>query len=70
MNTILKNLYKILQLNTAAVVVEPVQGATGFITPKNQWLQKLKKRCDEVGAMLIFDEIQTCFGRTGKLFAF
>ena len=54
---------------TAAVVVEPVQGATGFITPKNGWLQKLKKRCDEVGAMLIFDEIQTCFGRTGKLFA-
>ncbi len=54
---------------TAAVVVEPVQGATGFVTPKNNWLQKLKKRCDEVGAMLIFDEIQTCFGRTGKLFA-
>ena len=54
---------------TAAVVVEPVQGATGFITPKNEWLQKLKKRCDEVGAILIFDEIQTCFGRTGKLFA-
>ena len=50
-------------------MVEPVQGATGFITPKNEWLQKLKKRCDEVGALLIFDEIQTCFGRTGKLFA-
>ena len=58
-----------ITVNTAAVVVEPVQGATGFITPKNGWLQKLKKRCDEVGAMLIFDEIQTCFGRTGKLFA-
>ena len=54
---------------TAAVVVEPVQGATGFITPSCNWLQKLKKRCDEVGAILIFDEIQTCFGRTGKLFA-
>ena len=58
-----------ITINTAAVVVEPVQGATGFITPKNEWLQKLKKRCDEVGALLIFDEIQTCFGRTGKLFA-
>ena len=58
-----------ITVNTAAVVVEPVQGATGFISPKNGWLQKLKKRCDEVGAMLIFDEIQTCFGRTGKLFA-
>tara|TARA_B100000900_G_scaffold409637_1_gene425926 strand:- start:1499 stop:2680 length:1182 start_codon:yes stop_codon:yes gene_type:complete len=55
--------------NTAAVVVEPVQGATGFITPRNNWLQKLKKSCDEAGALLIFDEIQTCFGRTGKLFA-
>jgi len=54
---------------TAAVVVEPVQGATGFVTPRNNWLQKLKKSCDEVGALLIFDEIQTCFGRTGKLFA-
>ena len=58
-----------ITIKTAAVVVEPVQGATGFITPKNQWLKKLKKRCVEVGALLIFDEIQTCFGRTGKLFA-
>lgn len=54
---------------TAAVVIEPVQGATGFVTPMSNWLQKLKKSCDDVGALLIFDEIQTCFGRTGKLFA-
>lgn len=54
---------------TAAVVVEPVQGATGFVTPTNNWLHKLRARCDEMGALLIFDEIQTCFGRTGKLFA-
>ena len=54
---------------TAAIVVDPVQGATGFITPTNNWLQQLRNRCDEVGALLIFDEIQTCFGRTGKLFA-
>ena len=54
---------------TAAVVVEPVQGATGFVTPKNNWLQKLRLRCNKVGALLIFDEIQTCYGRTGKLFA-
>jgi acetylornithine/N-succinyldiaminopimelate aminotransferase len=54
---------------TAAVVVEPVQGATGFVTPTNNWLKKLRQRCDEVGTMLIFDEIQTCFGRTGNLFA-
>lgn len=63
-----ESLYEITK-KTAAVVVEPVQGATGFVTPTNSWLQKLRKRCDEVGALLIFDEIQTCFGRTGKLFA-
>ena len=56
--------------NTAAVIIEPVQGATGFITPKNNFLQAVRKRCDEVGAVLIFDEIQTCYGRTGKLFGF
>lgn len=54
---------------TAAVVVEPVQAATGFVTPSNNWLHKLRARCEQVGALLIFDEIQTCFGRTGKLFA-
>jgi acetylornithine/succinyldiaminopimelate/putrescine aminotransferase len=54
---------------TAAVVLEPVQGATGFICPTDAWLKKVRQRCDEVGALLIFDEIQTCFGRTGKLFA-
>jgi len=55
---------------TAAVIVEPVQAEAGIITPKNNFLQKLRKRCDEVGALLIFDEIQTGFGRTGNLFAF
>jgi acetylornithine/succinyldiaminopimelate/putrescine aminotransferase len=54
--------------NTAAIVLEPVQGATGFITPENGFLTAARKRCDEVGALLIFDEIQTCYGRTGKLF--
>ncbi|MGC6428708.1 MAG: aspartate aminotransferase family protein [Flavobacteriales bacterium] len=54
---------------TAAVVVEPIQGATGFKVPSTNWLKELKKRCEKVGALLIFDEIQTCFGRTGKLFA-
>ena len=44
---------------TAAVVVEPVQGATGFVTPKNNWLQKLRLRCNKVGALLIFDEINS-----------
>ena len=46
---------------TAAVVVEPIQGATGFKVPSIKWLEALRKRCDEVGALLIFDEIQTGF---------
>ena len=54
---------------TSAVVVEPIQGATGFTVPTKEWLKALRQRCDEVGALLIFDEIQTGFGRTGQLFA-
>lgn len=55
--------------NTAAVVVEPIQGATGFTLPPEGWLSELRKRCDDTGTLLIFDEIQTGFGRTGQLFA-
>ncbi|BFP42698.1 aspartate aminotransferase family protein [Flavobacteriaceae bacterium GF1] len=55
---------------TAAVILETIQGGAGFILPQNGYLKKVKKRCDEVGALLILDEIQPGFGRTGKLFAF
>ena len=55
---------------TAGVIVETIRGASGFRLPENDYLIKLKNRCDEVGALLIFDEIQPGFGRTGKLFAF
>ncbi|MGB7499587.1 MAG: aspartate aminotransferase family protein [Moheibacter sp.] len=55
---------------TAGVVVETIQGAAGFRTPENDYLKKIKNRCEEVGALLILDEIQPGFGRTGKLFAF
>lgn len=55
---------------TAAVVLETIQGGAGFILPKEGYLQKVRQRCDEVGALLILDEIQPGFGRTGKLFAF
>ena len=55
---------------TAGVVLETIQGAAGFIMPENDYLIKLKRRCEEVGALLILDEIQPGFGRTGKLFAF
>ena len=55
---------------TAGVVLESIQGGAGFIEPKNDYLAKVKRRCEEVGALLIIDEIQPGFGRTGKLFGF
>ena len=61
---------KNITCKTASVVIEPIQGASGFITPKKGFLKAVRHRCDEVGALLIFDEIQTCFGRTGNLFGF
>ena len=54
---------------TACVLVEPVQGEGGVRLPAEGWLQALRARCSEVGAMLIFDEIQTGMGRTGTMFA-
>ncbi|WP_339610547.1 aspartate aminotransferase family protein [uncultured Planktosalinus sp.] len=56
--------------NTAAIVLETIQGGAGFILPQNEFLQKVRKRCDETGTQLILDEIQPGFGRTGKLFGF
>lgn len=55
---------------TAAVILETIQGGAGFIVPTDNYLKKVKERCEEVGALLILDEIQPGFGRTGKLFAF
>jgi acetylornithine/succinyldiaminopimelate/putrescine aminotransferase len=55
---------------TAGVVVETVQGEWGVRPPREDYLKKLRQRCDEVGALLIFDEIQAGYGRTGSLFAF
>jgi acetylornithine/succinyldiaminopimelate/putrescine aminotransferase len=55
---------------TAAVVIEPVQAEAGIIVPDNDYLIALRKRCHETGTLLIMDEIQTGFGRTGKLFGF
>lgn len=55
---------------TAAVILETIQGGAGFILPQDDFLKKVKDRCVEVGALLILDEIQPGFGRTGKLFGF
>ena len=60
----------IIDSNTAAVIAEPIQAEAGIIEPEKDFLKRVRKRCDETGALLILDEIQTGFGRTGKLFAF
>lgn len=54
---------------TACVLTEPIQGEAGVRPPKAGYLEALRKRCDEVGALLIFDEIQVGMGRTGAMFA-
>ena len=54
---------------TACVLLEPIQGEAGVRTPQVGYLEALRKRCDEVGALLIFDEIQVGMGRTGSMFA-
>lgn len=54
---------------TACVLIEPVQGEAGIRVPENNYLQILREKCNSTGTLLIFDEIQTGFGRTGSLFA-
>lgn len=56
--------------DTAAVIMEPIQGEGGIIPAEKNWLKEIRRKCDENGALLIFDEIQSGFGRTGSLFAF
>ena len=55
---------------TAAVIIETVQAESGVNPPQNDYLKKVRQRCDETGTLLIFDEIQVGYGRTGSLFAF
>ncbi len=59
-----------IDFETAAVILETIQGGAGFIIPTNDYLKKIEKKCKEVNALLILDEIQPGMGRTGKLFAF
>lgn len=55
---------------TAAVLIEPIQAEAGIILPEAGYLEAIRQRCNETGSILIFDEVQMGFGRTGKLFAF
>lgn len=56
--------------DVAAVIVEPIQGEGGVIPGQAEYLQALRKRCDETGALLVFDEVQSGVGRTGTLYAY
>jgi acetylornithine/N-succinyldiaminopimelate aminotransferase len=60
----------LITAKTAAVFIEPIQAESGVIVPDAIYLQAIRKKCNETGTLLIFDEIQTACGRTGKLFAF
>jgi acetylornithine/succinyldiaminopimelate/putrescine aminotransferase len=60
----------LIQEGLAAVIVEPIQAEAGIIEPENNFLAKVRRRCNETGVLLILDEIQTGMGRTGKLMAF
>jgi len=56
--------------SVACVITEPIQGEGGVRVPGTEWMQALRRRCTETGALLVLDEVQTGFGRTGTLFAF
>ncbi len=64
-----EDLLKITE-KTAGIILETIQGGAGFIQPFDGFLTKVKERCEQVGALMILDEIQPGFGRTGKLFGF
>jgi predicted acetylornithine/succinylornithine family transaminase len=65
-----KNLEKVINKNTAAVIVELVQGEAGIIKAKKDFIQKIKKLCKQNQALIIVDEVQSGAGRTGTLFAY
>jgi acetylornithine/succinyldiaminopimelate/putrescine aminotransferase len=59
-----------ISVDTAAVIIETIQGEAGVRVPDLEYMKALRKKCDQTGTLLILDEIQTGFGRTGKLFGF
>ncbi|GGD10942.1 aspartate aminotransferase family protein [Hyunsoonleella pacifica] len=65
-----KNSLDAITFKTACVILETIQGGAGFIEPTNDYLRKVRKKCDNTGTLLILDEIQPGIGRTGKLFSF
>ncbi|MGB4774471.1 MAG: aspartate aminotransferase family protein, partial [Daejeonella sp.] len=61
---------QLISTNTAAIIMETIQGEAGITVPDKSYMLALRKKCDETGTLLILDEIQTGFGRTGKMFGF
>ena len=61
---------ELIDNSTSCVIVEPIQGGAGFLQANMKFLKELRKKCDDMGAILIFDELQSGLGRTGKMFAF
>jgi putrescine aminotransferase len=61
---------KLIDDDTAAVIIEPIQGEAGIVQASKAYFQELARRCKETGTLLILDEIQTGFGRTGSFWAF
>lgn len=59
----------IIDEKTSCVIIEPIQGEAGVIWPEHGFLEEVRNRCSDTGSLLIFDEIQTAFGRTGHMFA-
>ena len=59
-----------ISAQTACVIIETIQGEAGIIVPSKEWMQALQKKCIETGTLLVLDEIQSGFGRTGKLWGF
>lgn len=66
----IQSVKNLINKNTCAVLVEPIQGEGGIITPQDGWLKQLRALCDENNVLLILDEIQSGLGRTGKMFAY
>lgn len=64
------NALSIIDDATACVIIEPIQSEAGIIAADKKYLEALRKKCNETGTLLIFDEVQNAFGRTGKMFAF
>ena len=64
------NIIDTIDESFAAVIMEPVQAEAGIIVPDRGYIQKIKQKCEEKNVLLIFDEVQTGIGRTGKFFAF